>query len=52
MADKNIQELVNLYRLGKLTIAEKEIIEEIKRKPNSFFLHDFLGIILYLFGVR
>ena len=46
MVDKNIQELINLYRSGKLVVAEKKIIKEIEKNPNSFFLYNFLGIIL------
>ena len=46
MVDKNIQELVNLYRSGKLAIAEKKIIKEIEKNPNSYFLYDFLGVVL------
>ena len=46
MIDKNIQDLVNLYRSGKLVIAEKKIIKEIEKNPNSYFLYDFLGVVL------
>ena len=46
MVDKNIQELINLYRSGKLVITEKKIIKEIEKNPNSFFLYYFLGIVL------
>ena len=46
MVDKNIQDLVNLYRSGKLVIAEKKIIKEIEKNPNSYFLYDFLGVVL------
>ena len=46
MVDKNIQELINLYRSGKLVVAEKKIIKEIEKNPNNFFLYNFLGIIL------
>ena len=46
MVDKNIQDLINLYKSGELLITEKKIIKEIEKNPNSFFLYDFLGIVL------
>ena len=37
MKDKSIQELINLYHSGKLTIVEKKVIELIKSKNYSAF---------------
>ena len=36
MKDKSIQELINLYHSGKLTIVEKKVIELIKKKSKKF----------------
>ena len=46
MKDKNIQELINLYHSGKLTIVEKKVIELIKKNPRSFILYNLFGAIL------
>ena len=46
MKDKNIQELINLYHSGKLTIVEKQVIELIKKKPKSFVLYNLFGAVL------
>ena len=46
MEDKNIQNLINLYRSGKLATAEKKVIEQIEKNPNNFFLYDFFGVVL------
>ena len=46
MKDKNIQELINLYHSGKLTVVEKKVIELIKKNPKSFVLYNLFGAIL------
>ena len=46
LTDKNIQELIELYKSGKLVNAENKVTAEINKKPNNFFLYDFLGDIL------
>jgi len=46
MKDKSIQELINLYHSGKLTIVEKKVIELIKQNPKSFILYNLFGAIL------
>jgi len=46
LTDKNIQELIDLYKSGKLAIAEDKAAKEINKNPNNFFLYDFLGVIL------
>ena len=46
MKDKNIQELINLYHSGKLTIVEKKVIELIKKKPKSFVLYNLFSTVL------
>ena len=44
MKDKSIQELINLYHSGKLTIVEKKVIELIKKKPKSFVLYNLFSL--------
>jgi len=46
MKDKSIQELINLYHSGKLTIVEKKVIELIKKNPKSFVLYNLFGAVL------
>ena len=46
MKDNNIQNLINLYKSGKFSIAEKKVIKLIKKEPNNFFLLNFFGVIL------
>jgi predicted O-linked N-acetylglucosamine transferase (SPINDLY family) len=46
MNDNNIQNLINLYKSGKFSIAEKKVIKLIKKDPNNFFLLNLFGIIL------
>ena len=46
MKDKSIQELINLYHSGKLTIVEKKVIELIKKNPKSFVLYNLSGAVL------
>ena len=46
MKDKNIQELIDLYHSGKLTIVEKKVIKLIKKYPNNFILYNLFGAIL------
>ena len=46
MKDKNIQELINLYHSGKLTVVKKKVIELIKKNPKSFVLYNLFGAIL------
>ena len=46
MKDKNIQELIDLYHSGKLTIVEKKVIKLIKKYPNNFILYNPFGAIL------
>ena len=46
MKDNNIQNLINLYKSGKFSIAEKKAIKLIKKDPNNFFLLNLFGIIL------
>ena len=46
MKDNNIQNLINLYKSGKFSIAEKKVIKLIKKDPNNFFLLNFFGVIL------
>ena len=46
LTDKNIQELIELYKSGKLVNAENKVTAEINKNPNNFFLYDFLGVIL------
>ena len=46
MKDKSIQELINLYHSGKLTIVEKKVIELIKKNQKSFVLYNLFGAIL------
>ena len=38
MKDNNIQNLINLYKSGKFSIAEKKVIKLIKNDPKNFFL--------------
>ena len=42
MNDNNIQNLINLYKSGKFSIAEKKVIKLIKKEPNNFFYLIFL----------
>ena len=46
MKDKNIQELIDLFHSGKLTIVEKKVIKLIKKYPNNFILYNLFGAIL------
>ncbi len=46
MKDKNIQDLINLYNSGKLTIVKKKVLELIKKYPNNFILHNIFGAVL------
>ena len=46
MKDKSIQELINLYHSGKLTIVEKKVIELIKKNQKSFVLYNLFGAVL------
>ena len=46
MEDKNIQELINLYRAGKLVIVEKKVTKLIKENPKNFILYNLFGAIL------
>ena len=47
MKDQSIQELINLYHAGKLTVVEKKVIELIKKNPKNFVLYKlFVGIPL------
>ena len=46
MKDNNIQNLINLYKSGKFSIAEKKVIKLIKKDPNNFFLLNLFGVIL------
>ena len=46
MKDKNIQELINLYRAGKLVIVEKKVTKLIKENPKNFILYNLLGAVL------
>ena len=46
MKDKSIQELINLYHSGKLTIVEKKVTELIKKNPRSFILYNLFGAVL------
>ena len=48
MKDKSIQELINLYHSGKLTIVEKKVIELIKKNPKSFVLYNLFGAVLVI----
>ena len=46
MEDKNIQELINLYRTGKLVIVEKKVTKLIKENPKNFILYNLFGAVL------
>ena len=46
MKDQSIQELIDLYSSGKLDIAEKKVVELIKKNPKSFVLYNLFGAIL------
>ena len=46
MEDKNIQELINLYRAGKLVFVEKKVIKLIKENPKNFILYNLFGAVL------
>ena len=46
MKDKNIQDLINFYNSGKLTIVKKKVVELIKKYPNNFILHNIFGAVL------
>ena len=46
MKDKSIQELINLYHSGKLTIVDKKVTELIKKNPRSFILYNLFGAVL------
>ena len=46
MVDKNIQELINLYRAGKLVVVEKKVKKLIKENPKNFILYNIFGAIL------
>ena len=46
MKDQNIQELINLYHAGKLTVVEKKVIELIKKRPKSFVLYNLFAAVL------
>jgi len=46
MKNKKIEELINLYKSGKLNVAEKEAAEQIKNDSNNYILFNILGAIL------
>ena len=46
MKDKSIQDLINLYRSGKLATVEKRVIELIKKNPKNFVLYNLYGAVL------
>ena len=46
MKNKKIEELINLYKSGKLDIAEKEAAEQIKNGSNNYILFNIFGAIL------
>ena len=46
MKDKNIQELIDLYRSGKLDIVKKKVVQLIEKYPNSFILYNLFGAVL------
>ena len=46
MKNKKIQELINLYRSGKLDIAEQEAKKQINDNPNNSVLFNIFGAIL------
>ena len=46
MKDKNIQELIDLYRSGKLDIVKKKVVKLIEKYPNSFILYNLFGAVL------
>ena len=46
MNGNNIKNLINLYKSGKFSIAEKKVIKLLKKDPNNFFLLNLFGIIL------
>jgi tetratricopeptide (TPR) repeat protein len=43
---QEIQELLNLYRLKKISEAEKRTKESLDNYPNNVWLHNFFGLIL------
>ena len=46
MKNKKIQELINLYKSGKLDIAEQEVMKQINDNPNNSILFNIFGAIL------
>ena len=36
MKDQNIQELINLYHAGKLTVVEKKLSNKLSRRKEDF----------------
>ena len=45
MENKEIQEIVNLFKSGKFDIAEKKVLKLLKKFPNNFNLYSILGSI-------
>ena len=46
MKDKNLDEIINYYKSGKLITAEKKLSELMKKFPNNYFLYNLFGAIL------
>ena len=46
MKNKNLDEIINYYKSGKLITAEKKLSELMKKFPNNYFLYNLFGAIL------